>query len=145
MDALRGALGGIEHAEDSFPKVLCARRHDGALGKDAEALVSPQREALTGFAAGGAAGWHALIALSLAKARFVGKESIKLDRAEEVMVAGGVKKLQKIFYESYERRTRGCSIRTLFLNFLRISDRLKYYCNVYWCECYCTGGNAICE
>jgi hypothetical protein len=52
-----------------------------------EASVSPQREALACFTAGGAAGWHALLALSLTKARFVGKESIKLDRAEEVMVA----------------------------------------------------------
>jgi hypothetical protein len=53
---------------------------------------------------GGTAGWHALLALSLAKVRFVGKESIKLDKAEEGMVVAVWKewwlqcgkKLQKI-------------------------------------------------
>jgi hypothetical protein len=71
-DTLRGAfLGGIEHENGSF----------------AEALVSPQREALAGLAVAGAAGLDALLALSLTKARFVGRDSMKLDRAEEVMIA----------------------------------------------------------
>jgi hypothetical protein len=101
-------LGGTEHAKGSSQKVLRARRHEGAFGGDAElrarrhegafggdaeALVSPQREALTDFAAGGAASWHALLALSLAKVRFVDMESIKLDRAEEVMMFAVCKEL----------------------------------------------------
>jgi hypothetical protein len=99
-------LGGTEHAKGSFQKVLRARRHEGEFGGDAEALVSPQREALTGFAAGGAAGWHALLALSLAKVRFVGMESIKLDRAEAVMMFAVCKASQKIFCESFEKRNK---------------------------------------
>jgi hypothetical protein len=87
-DVLRRALRGTEHSEGSLQKALCSRRHEGALGGDAEVLASPQREALTGFTGVGAAGWHGLLALSPTKARFVGKECIKLDRAEEVMVAG---------------------------------------------------------
>jgi hypothetical protein len=45
-------------------------------------------------AAAGAAGWDALLALSVTKARFAGRDSKKLDRAEEVMIA------EKIFYET---------------------------------------------
>jgi hypothetical protein len=54
------------------------------LGKDTDALVSFQRE---GLVVGGAAGWDALLALSLTKARFTGRDSMKLDREEEVMIA----------------------------------------------------------
>jgi hypothetical protein len=53
------------------------------LGEETEALLSLQREALAGLAAAGAAGRELLLALSLTKARFEGKDSIKL---EEVMV-----------------------------------------------------------
>jgi hypothetical protein len=83
-----GALWGISHEDRSFPAVLCARGREGALGEetDTEASLSLQREALTGLAAGGAAGLEVLMALSLTKVRFAGKESIiKFDRAEEVM------------------------------------------------------------
>jgi hypothetical protein len=83
---LFGATEGTEHAEGSFQTLLRDRRQAGALGGDADALVSPQREdVLTGIStAGGTAGRHALLALSLVKVRFAGKESIKLDRGEEV-------------------------------------------------------------
>jgi hypothetical protein len=83
--ALRWAPCG---AFRSFPAVLCARGREGALGEetDTEASLSLQREALAGLAAGGAAGLEVLMALSLTKVRFAGKESIiKFDRAEEVM------------------------------------------------------------
>jgi hypothetical protein len=60
---------------------------EGALGEDTVVLVSLQRQALTGLAAEGAAGWDALLALSLTKARFTGRDSMKLDREEEDMVA----------------------------------------------------------
>jgi hypothetical protein len=91
------------------------------LGGDTEDLVSPQREASTGFAealvvspqredastgfaAGGAAGRrHALLALSLDSTSFVGRESIKLDRAEAVMMVALCKEVAEdtiiIFYE----------------------------------------------
>jgi hypothetical protein len=92
------ALRGIELEDGSFQTVWGDRSlFEGALGgEEAEALVSPQREALTGLAAAGAAGWDALLALSVTKARFVGKDSIKLNKAEEVMIA--VYKLQKIYF-----------------------------------------------
>jgi hypothetical protein len=90
--------------EGSFQKVLRARRHEGEFGGDAEALVSPQREALTGFAAGGAAGsWHALLALSLAKVRFAGIESIKLDRAEAVMMFAVCKEGRRRYFVRVSR------------------------------------------
>jgi hypothetical protein len=54
------------------------------LGEETGALFSLQREDfLTRLAAAGAAGRELLLALSLTKARFEGKDSIKL---EEVMV-----------------------------------------------------------
>jgi hypothetical protein len=82
----RGALGGIAHEDRSSQTVLCASRRGGALGEETGALLSLQREALTGLAAAGAGGRELLLALSLAKARFEGNDSIiKLDRAEEVM------------------------------------------------------------
>jgi hypothetical protein len=54
------------------------------LGEDADALVSLQRQNLTGLPAGGAADWNTHLALSLTKARFTGRDSMKLDK-EEVM------------------------------------------------------------
>jgi hypothetical protein len=58
------------------------------LGEDADALVSLlQRQALlTGLSTGGAAAWDALLALSLTKARFTGRDSMKVAREEEDMV-----------------------------------------------------------
>jgi hypothetical protein len=50
-----------------------------------DALVSLQRQALTGFSAGGVAGWDAVLALSLTTARFIGRDSMKLDSVEEDM------------------------------------------------------------
>jgi hypothetical protein len=79
----RGTLGGIAQEDRSSQTVLRARRREGALGEETEALLSLQREALAGLAAAGAAGRELLLALSLTKARFEGKDSIKL---EEVMV-----------------------------------------------------------
>jgi hypothetical protein len=52
---------------------------------------------------GGAAGWAALLALSLTKARFNGRDSMKSDR-EEVIICS-VKTLRKIIYERFERHT----------------------------------------
>jgi hypothetical protein len=86
-DVLRGALGAVELAEGSSQTQLHARGREGALGEDADALVSLQRQALTGLVTGGAAGWDAVLALSLTKARFTGMDSMKLDREEEDMVA----------------------------------------------------------
>jgi hypothetical protein len=85
-----GVLGGIEHAQGSSKAKLYARERDGAfgaLGKDTDALVSVQRE---GLVVGGAAGWAVLLALSLTKARFTGRDSMKFDR-EEVMICSVVK------------------------------------------------------
>jgi hypothetical protein len=89
-----GALGGISHEDRSFRTELSACRREGALGEETGALFSLQREDfLTRLAAAGAAGRELLLALSLTKARFAGKDSIKL---EEVMVPVQ-RKLQKGF------------------------------------------------
>jgi hypothetical protein len=85
-DVLRGALGAMEIAEGSSETHLHARAgRDGALGEYTDALVSLQRLALAGLATGGAAGWDALLALSLTKVRFTGIDSMKVDREEEDM------------------------------------------------------------
>jgi hypothetical protein len=55
----------------------------GAFGKDTDALVSFQRE---GLVVGDAAGRAALLALSLTKTKFTGRDSMKFDREEEVMI-----------------------------------------------------------
>jgi hypothetical protein len=69
------------------PDKTVARWREGALGEDADALVSLQRlVALAGLTVGGAASWDALLALSLTKVRFTGRDSIKLDREEEDMI-----------------------------------------------------------
>jgi hypothetical protein len=87
-DAVLVTLGGIEHAEGSSQTKLHARKgRVGAWGEDTDALVSLQRQALAGLPVEGAAGWDALFALSLTKARFAGRDSIKLDREQEVMIA----------------------------------------------------------
>jgi hypothetical protein len=65
---------------------LVSLQRQGILGEDTDALVSFQRPALARLA-GGAEGWDAILALSLIKARFTGRDSIKLDREEELMVA----------------------------------------------------------
>jgi hypothetical protein len=57
------------------------------LSEETDALVSLQRLAFAGLATGGAIGWHALLALSLTKARFTGRDSMKLDREEDDMIA----------------------------------------------------------
>jgi hypothetical protein len=94
----------MELAEGSSQTQLRARGRKGALGEDTDALVSLQRQAaLTGLAAGGVAGWDALLALSLTKARFTGIDSMKLDREEEDMVAVFFRKLLKIIYGLIER------------------------------------------
>lgn len=86
--ALRcGTLGDMEHAQGSSKTKLLSRERDGALGnlgKDTETLVSFQRE---GLVVGGAGGLDALLALSLNNARFTGRDSMKLDK-EEVMIVG---------------------------------------------------------
>jgi hypothetical protein len=84
---LRGAFGGVEHAAGSSQTKWHARGRVGALDEYTDALVSLQRQALAGLPAGGTAGWDALFALSLAKARFAGRDSMNLDRAEEDMIA----------------------------------------------------------
>jgi hypothetical protein len=84
------ALRGIELEDGSF-QTVCRRLIyflKFALGEEAQALVSSQREAFIVLAVAGAAGWDTALALSVTKARFIGKDSIKLDRAEaEVMIA----------------------------------------------------------
>jgi hypothetical protein len=85
-DVLRGALGGDEDTGGSSQIGLLARRGcEGALGKDADTLVSLQRQALS-LSAGGAEAWDALLALSLTKARFTGRDSMKVEREEEDMI-----------------------------------------------------------
>ncbi len=86
-DVLRGALDDIEHTEGSSLTKLHSREREGILGKDTDALVSLQRQALTRLQAGAAVGWDAILALSLIKERFTGRDSIKLDREEELMNA----------------------------------------------------------
>jgi hypothetical protein len=79
----------MEHAQGSSKTNVYARERDGALGalgKDTDALVSVQRQ---GLAVGGAAGLAVLLALSLTKARFTGRDSMKFDR-EEVMICSVV-------------------------------------------------------
>jgi hypothetical protein len=66
---------------------LHSREREGILGKDTDALVSLQRQALARLQAGNAGGWDAILALSLVKERFTGRDSIKLDREEELMIA----------------------------------------------------------
>jgi hypothetical protein len=82
--------GGVEHDESSSQTKLHARGREGILlgawGKDTDALVSLQRQALASLLAGGAAGWDALLALSLTKTRFAGRDSIKSDKKKDVMI-----------------------------------------------------------
>jgi hypothetical protein len=59
----------------------------GALGADAEALPSDQRDLLAGFVAGATRMWQATLALSLTTTMLVGRESIKLERVEDVILA----------------------------------------------------------
>jgi hypothetical protein len=80
-------LDDIEHTEGSSLTKLHSREREGILGKDTDALVSLQRQALTRLQAGAAVGWDAILALSLIKERFTGRDSIKLDREEELMNA----------------------------------------------------------
>jgi hypothetical protein len=81
-------LGATEHAEGSSQIKVHDRRREGALGEHTGTLVSLQRQALAGFlTVGGAAGWDALLALSLTNARFTGRDSMKLDREEQDMIA----------------------------------------------------------
>lgn len=84
-DALRGALGAIEHAEGSSQTKLRDKGREGALGEDADALVSLQRQTLAGLPVGGAAGWNTRLALSLTTTRFIGRDSMKLAK-EKVMI-----------------------------------------------------------
>jgi hypothetical protein len=83
---LRGTSGAMEHAESegSSQSILQARGREGNLGEDADALVSLQRQALTGLTAGGVVvGWDVLLALSLTKERFTGRDIMKVDSEEE--------------------------------------------------------------
>jgi hypothetical protein len=97
-----GALGGIEHAQGLSTTILYNRVRDGALGAFGED-VSIQRE---GLVVGGAADWAALpLALSLIKTKFTGRDSMKLDREEEVMIAI-LQRPVEIIYERFERQTR---------------------------------------
>lgn len=85
--AFGGAFGGTEHTQCSSTTKLYARVRDGALGAlgaDTDAFVSFQREGLG--AGAGAAGWATLLALSQTKTQFTGRDSMKLDREEEVMI-----------------------------------------------------------
>jgi hypothetical protein len=77
----------MEHTEVSSQTKLHDRRRGGAFGEDTDTLVSLQRQALTGLTVGAAAGWDALLALSLTNARFTGRDSMKLDREEQDMIA----------------------------------------------------------
>jgi hypothetical protein len=88
LAGVRSALGGIEQAEGSSQPKLQARGREGDLGEDTDALAALQRQALVaGLLAEGAAGWDALLALSPIKGRFIGRDSMKVDREEEDMIA----------------------------------------------------------
>lgn len=60
----------------------------GRCGEDTDAFVPLQRQVLVAGlpAGGGGAGWDTLLALSVTKARFTGRDSMKLDNEEEVMI-----------------------------------------------------------
>jgi hypothetical protein len=75
-----------EHAEGSSQKRIRDRGREGALGEDADALVSLQRQSLDSLPIGGEAGWNTILALSQTRERFVGRDSMKMDK-EEVMAA----------------------------------------------------------
>jgi hypothetical protein len=79
-------LGGVEHDVGSSQTKLHARGREGILAKDTDAFVSLQRQALASLLTGGAAGWDALLALSLTKTSFAGRDSIKSDRKEDDMI-----------------------------------------------------------
>jgi hypothetical protein len=69
-------------------RVLLRTLEAGALGADSEALPSAdQRDLLAGFAVEATGVWQATLALSLTMTMLVGRESIKLEGVEDVMVA----------------------------------------------------------
>jgi hypothetical protein len=68
-------------------RVLLRTLEAGALGADAEALPSDQRDLLAGFAVEATGVWQATLALSLTMTMLAGRESIKLEGVEDVMVA----------------------------------------------------------
>jgi hypothetical protein len=92
-DIRRGALGGmLEQEALSFQiglRVVLRTLEAGALGAEAQALPSDQRELLVGFVAGATRVWQMTLALSLTRIMSVGMESIKLKRAEVCMVMVG--------------------------------------------------------
>jgi hypothetical protein len=69
-------------------RVLLRTLEAGALGADAEALPSDQRDLFVTLVVEEATGvWQATLALSLTMTMLVGRESIKLEGIEDVMVA----------------------------------------------------------
>jgi hypothetical protein len=80
----------------------------GALGAEAEALPSVQRELLADFVTGVTRVWQMTLALSLTIIMLVGMESIKLKRAEVFMVMVDAmqkrwRRLKNSFYDWIER------------------------------------------
>jgi hypothetical protein len=83
---LRVALIAIEHVEGSLQRKMRDRGREGALGEDADALVSLQRQTLGGLPMGGAAGCNTILALSQTRERFIGRDIMKLDKEEAMAV-----------------------------------------------------------
>jgi hypothetical protein len=85
-----GTLLGMEMKDFSFQiglRVLLRTLEAGALGADAEALPSDHRDLLVILVAEATGVWQAPLALSLTTTMLVGRESIKLEGVEDVMVA----------------------------------------------------------
>jgi hypothetical protein len=84
-----GTLIGIGEEEFSFQiglRVLLRTLEAGALGADAEALPSDQRDILAALVVEATGEWQATLALSLTMTMLVGRESMKLEGVEDVMV-----------------------------------------------------------
>jgi hypothetical protein len=92
----------MEQEEFSFQIELRVALHTleaRALGAEAQALPSDQRDLFAGFVAGATRVWQGTLALSLTRIMLVGMESIKLKRAEEGMVVvAKCKKVQEIVF-----------------------------------------------
>jgi hypothetical protein len=68
-------------------RVLLRTLEAGALGAEADAFPSDHRDRLVGFATGATRMWQATLALSLTRTMLVGRESIKSEKAEDVIFA----------------------------------------------------------
>jgi hypothetical protein len=82
-----GALVGMDEEDLSFQiglRVLLRTLEAGALGAEAEAFPSDHRDRLVGFATGATKMWQAILALSLTMTMLVGRESIKLEKADVI-------------------------------------------------------------